>query len=298
MKTTEQQTVHSLKYKVTKTKNGKDFIISIKLADECKNGHNDFSITGEIYPTGKRGDKNTESCGAIGDKIAKCFPEFQIFEDLHLSDVNGAPMYASANGFYHLKNSPIETAAEYLRIPVNEAERLKATSEDEKHFCYNLMRLDIPRKWKAQAQKAIEILEGLTGEKFKDNSTRLQSVELTGDELKDIEEKVKSGYYSQENIFERKLEKQKAEKRKQFDDIKQDFDKEVKKSEDEYNVKFAVLSAGLSIKGFIYYNHKNEGVFNIWEWEKKITEDQFNEFLEFIRKYEGKLPEGITFKLK
>jgi hypothetical protein len=94
--------VNSLSYKVTKSKNGEDFVITIKLADQCKNGHNDFSITAEIYPSGRHGDRNIICAGACGNEVAKNFPEFKVFDDLHLSDVNGAPMYAIGNGFYHL----------------------------------------------------------------------------------------------------------------------------------------------------------------------------------------------------
>src|SRR6185312_390500 len=106
MQTTETTTTNDIRFTTTKTKKGIDYVIKIRLNDECKNGHNDFSITGDMYLSGKvHTDRNNQGGGAIGDEIAKCFPEFKIFNDLHLCDAKGAPMYAQANGFYHLKNS-------------------------------------------------------------------------------------------------------------------------------------------------------------------------------------------------
>ena len=81
-----------------------DIIVKISLNDECKNGHQDFAITADIYKAGYRSDRYFLAGGCCHDDIIKYFPEFKIFIDLHLCDFEGSPMYPSANGFYHLKN--------------------------------------------------------------------------------------------------------------------------------------------------------------------------------------------------
>ena len=56
--------------------------VNIRLNDECKNGHQDFAITGTRHL--KNGDIG--GGGAIGNEIAKKYPEFAIFDRLHLCD--------------------------------------------------------------------------------------------------------------------------------------------------------------------------------------------------------------------
>jgi hypothetical protein len=141
------------------------------------------------------------------------------------------------------------------------------------------------------------LLEQLTGESFEDNSKTLQDIYLSKEKEAEIITKVKSGYYTEGAIQKRKEEKASLEKRKQFDEIKKDLESEIKKHTTEYNVKHAILSNGLSIKNIIYYNHKNECVFNWKDWDDKITQEQFDLFLSAIAKQNFNLPEGITFKL-
>lgn len=160
----------SLIYKTSKTftQDGTkfDIYISIRLNDECKNGHQDFSITGDIYLHDKpKTDKYYFSGGCIHNDILKHFPEFKIFIDLHLSQYNGVPMYAIENGFYHLKNSSKEISMKYLRITENEYSIL-VNSYDKMQLTFLLRDLNIIDRWKSEANKAINILEVLTNTKF------------------------------------------------------------------------------------------------------------------------------------
>lgn len=130
MKTIETiEKSNSLKHRIyTKDVNGDILHIGIRLNDECKNGHQDFAITASCYNKkggGSTADKWFLYGGCSHDDILKVCPELQQFVDLHLCDYNGAPMYAEANGFYHLQEarkdpSKMEMAREYVRATTEE----------------------------------------------------------------------------------------------------------------------------------------------------------------------------------
>ena len=94
---------NSLVYKIRKQSKDFDAVIKIKLNDECKNGHQDFSITANLYKhNAVKTDRNCIGGGCCHDDILKIAPEFKQFIDLHLCDKDGIPMYASANGYFHI----------------------------------------------------------------------------------------------------------------------------------------------------------------------------------------------------
>lgn len=300
------KTVNSLKHTISIDNNKGNYQIDIRLSDDCKNGHNDFAITATFWQVGKeRKDRFCIAAGCCHDKILKFHPELKIFVDLHLSDVNGAPMYAIGNGFYHLKNGFNNTKQgskkfseefkEYYRL-TPEQFRVIATSEDEKMYHYWLTKLGVFDQWKRQANEAIKILESFTGLKFKDDSRAIRNFKMPADEMADIEKLINSGYYSPKKIKERAEDAEKKRVQKQFSDLKEKLDEKIKTLVDEYNVELAVLSYGFSLDNFIYYNHTNTGKFNWKSYESKITKDQFNGFVEFIKTYTGDLPEDITFQ--
>jgi len=171
METLTKNQSNNLKY--TKTivrENGENLVINIRLNDECKNGHQDFSITGELYVSKSRSDRNCISCGCIHEEILKSAPEFKMFVDLHLSDYNGAPMYAVENGYYWLHKNK-ENAINYLRISELEyTELINAKGKGE--FTVLLGSLGITKRWKSEAKKAIKEMEKLTGFEFLNDSTK------------------------------------------------------------------------------------------------------------------------------
>lgn len=155
----------------------KHLFVTIRLNDEGRNGHQDFSVTGEIYEGGKPlTDENLLACGRIHDEIAEYFPEFEPFIKLHLADCEGAPMYAVENGFYHLKNDMTkEKFCNYYRIKPEQYDILKE-SKNELQFAFSLFELGIVKQWKEEAKEAIKILESLTNKTFlKDSKTHLSN---------------------------------------------------------------------------------------------------------------------------
>ena len=162
-----------MKTKIERTaKDGRQFNITISLDDECHNGHQDFSITGSIYEAGKpKVGGYMVSCGAIGDHIAKEFPDLAIFNRLHLCDYAGAPTYAVANGFYQIKRMDVEQFSDYFRCTPVERDML-CVAENEEQFSILLYLSDIPTRWEQEAGEAIKILEGMTGEKWVNDNTK------------------------------------------------------------------------------------------------------------------------------
>jgi len=158
---------NNLKFREYRTsENGEQYKIEIRLNDECGNGHQDFTITGMIWEKGMP-LKDQFMCGggAIGEEIAKNFPEYTIFYKLHLSDYKGIPMYAVENGYYHLKNSPMQVVLDYLRVDEDEYKTLYKCY-DKLNFCITLGGLGIVKRWENEANEAIKLLEKLTGDEF------------------------------------------------------------------------------------------------------------------------------------
>ena len=70
---------------------------TVRYDDRCGNGHNTFSITGEIFTPGKR---DCEAGGCLHDEVSKHFPELAPFIKWHLVSSDG-PLYYVANTVYH-----------------------------------------------------------------------------------------------------------------------------------------------------------------------------------------------------
>ena len=87
-----------------------------------------FSVTGDIYRDVKS-DRTFEMGGCIHNEMAKHFPQVRSLIPLHLSDLEGVPMHALANGHYWVsgcvdgklgqKYTPDQSQAECRKILEN-----------------------------------------------------------------------------------------------------------------------------------------------------------------------------------
>lgn len=281
---------NNLIYKTNKTApNGEQWEIKIRLDDECKNGHQDFSITATYWEIGKvRIDRNMIGGGCCHDEILKHRPDLQIFVNLHLCDFTGCPMYAVENGFYHLINGFNNTKpneanfkaefCSYYRITAEQFDIL-AQSENELRYAINLQKLGILLQWMDEARQAILLLEQWTGKKFLIDSVRTQYTAPTAEQIADEQAKENAGYYLPSKIQERKDKAMQDAKNAEYSKLIAERDKEIGKANREYEVKKAVLNGGLSLDNFIYYSHSNEGCFNWKNYGEKVTEQQFADFV-------------------
>lgn len=279
------------------SKKGTQYRIKIRLNDECKNGHADFSITGDMWEAGKpKTDHYNLGGSAIGDKIAKAFPELAIFNKLHLCDRKGAPMHAAANGFYHLQQGEMskERFCEYYRVTPEQFDIL-ATAEDQNHFKYLLYSIGVVEQWQKEADQATALLEEMTGCEFVDESVRYQLEPLTQEEETEFKERIQNGFYSTEQRQQRAADKRAAEVEKLKAEFTKDYNEATAKAKAEFDAKLLILESGLPLNNFIFYGHSLTGSFNWKGYEKKITEEEFLYFLDFVN---GRTPEGVKWELK
>lgn len=273
--------------------------VHISLDDSCKNGVCNWSVAADIHEKRRNGRFVWRASGCCHEEILKYFPEFKPFVNLHLSNHYGQPMYPVEDGFYHLKNSNKETTINYLRITESEYNVLCDSAEDKGYFTYLLYTLGIVDRWKQESLKAIKQLEALTGNTWK-NPYKPENerfvLKLTNEERTLVENRIKDGYYTNEAIQARKDQKKREEYEKKRNEIIADCEKEIQKAENRKLVRLAVLDTGIPFKNVIYYNNTNDLAFNWNDYEEKVTQEQFDKFVNTVDK--TKLPENITFKLK
>lgn len=276
---------NNLIYKTTYIKkNGNLVDVTIRLNDECKNGHEDFSITGYEYKSKRRSDRNMVHGGAIGDQIAKEKPELAIFNNLHLCDWEGRPMHGVSNMKYHLKNDvlPISDFCKYYRITEKEYNIL-LNSGNESHLAYLLVTLGIMDRWKQESIKAINLLEELTGKKFKSDATRTHQNPLDLFDKKEIEAKIENGYFNIENIQSREYKAEREKRVKTMNSLKARFKSDIKEKEIDLTIKLFLVDKFGSHDNCIYYKHTNELVFNWMEnpsYCKIWSLDEYHEFID------------------
>lgn len=74
------------------------------------------------------------------------------------------------------------------------------------------------------------------------------------------------------------------------------YDKKIEEAEREKKVMLYIFDSGISIDNVTYYDHTNKVVFNWKDYDKKISQE---EFVDFINKVDySQLPEGIEFEIK
>ena len=95
-------------FKRAYVEDGREYVLIAKVRydDECGNGHNTFSITGEIWraKNGQPIGRDCESCGCIHDDIAKHLPELAPYIKWHLVS-SDEPMHYIANTVYHAQKA-------------------------------------------------------------------------------------------------------------------------------------------------------------------------------------------------
>lgn len=327
MTTTDTTTepTNALKHTRTLFSNGNKTrtVIKCQLADDCRNGHEHFSLTAVIWEN--RGNNHWVDVGGgcCHEHILALAPEFSPFAALHLSDQDGVPMHAFANAWYWFQGAFPEAAdhshnlgpchggtgsdaksppechrifCEHLRITDTEAGQIAALApRTETELQIILEDMGLPARWKAEAGAAIAKLEQWTGRKFKSAATR-KTWEPVKPELRKLAtQRRASGYYSPEQVAARDAAAAEARKAKRLTEIQSEFERDNEKARRELAVKLYVAERFERLN-CIYYTHTNELSFNWIRSEKLVTRDEFNAFVAGADL--SKLPQGIKFEFK
>lgn len=180
-----------------------------------------------------------------------------------------------------------------------ECVELYKASEDKMYFKYLLFNLGIVDRWKRESDELLVELEDLCGKKwvnpYMPEKERL-TLTLTDEERSLIEDRVKARYYSAENIEKRREEDHKAEMLKKRAEICERYDKRIRQAEAEKKIMLCVFDYGLSTDNAIYYPHLNTLSFNWNSYGEKITQEEFDDFVNKVDR--SQLPEDIRFELK
>lgn len=299
--TTVQNQTNDIRHSIITTDaEGNQMYISIRLNDECKNGHQDFAITADIYQKGKpKADKYLVAAGCCHDAILKACPELKIFVNLHLCDYTGCPMYAVENGFYHITEGfnsvkpESENFKQYYcdeyRITGAQFETL-VKSETKTQFAIKIQELGILSQWKSEADTAISMLENMTGKTFVVDSAKTQFHAPTAEEIREEQGRANTGYYTKEAREQRAKDAVLAELAK----LEAERDKEIGKATEEFEVKKQVLLTGgkKALDNCIYYNHSKTLSFN-WRNYDMISSELYEAIKAAII-----LPDGVSIENK
>lgn len=79
---------------------GGKITVNIRFDDQCKNGHQSFSITADVYTDASRLRRDCQACGCLHDDIARIFPTLAPLIKWHGVNTDG-PTHYIANTLYH-----------------------------------------------------------------------------------------------------------------------------------------------------------------------------------------------------
>lgn len=311
---------NTLRLSFTRIRGNEKTVIKLTLDDDCKNGHEDFSLTADIYEKTLHGWRDSGG-GCCHDHILNLKPELAPFAALHLSTFEGVPMHAFANAWYWFQGAFPESASSPYNggtgssgKPPTEcayifAEHIRATSEEVQAIAAGNPRtqdelqgliedMGFPARWKAEAQAAIATLEGWTGNEFESKATRGRYEPLSSEVRALIAERKASGYYLPENVAKRDLEAKAAAKVKKLATIESDYAAKRKRLEQDYRIDRWMAETFDHKPNVIWYAYSNELAANWTSTEKLLTREEFDALTASIPGEIFDIPPKFVFKDK
>lgn len=291
-------------------------VIKISLDDDCANGHEDFSLTADIFEKSGNGRWVDVGGGCCHDHILKLRPDLKPFADLHLSDYRGVPMHAIANAFYwfagwqgglcqkhHAGTGSSAKTTDQCRAIFQS--HIRATDAEMEVFStcgamasaelqMAIEDLGIPARWYVEAKSAIAKLEEWSGLKFETKSTRARFFALSTEVREAIKAKRASGYYDPAAVAARKAVELADKKQKAIAEVYADTKAGVEKLERKRQFKvWEIETFGPEGANMIYYDHTNEIAVNWSRIDRLMTRAEFDAMV--ANADLSKLPENVKF---
>lgn len=288
---------NELKYKETKKIGENTFIdVEIGLRYIKENGYSYFYAVGDVYEL-KRARKEIIPSGYIHEEILKYFPEFKIFVQLHGNYSYGMPIHMLSNLKFAIDNSKIDAICSSLDISDVMAKELICWGEEIDYIKYFLEENDIICHLRSKANKAIKMLEELTGNEF-DNPDVLGIYDyepLNNDTKEKIKKLHENGYFTMDNVIKRRDEKIKELNLKFLEKEKMKLEKEKREIDNEIKVLEYLCDEGISLNNHAYLRSVNVLSINLFKYrENAMSEEDYNRFLDNVDY--SKLPKGIKFE--
>lgn len=283
----------------TETKQiGKNTFIDVEIGlkyIEAK-GYSYFYATGEKYNL-NGGIKNVFDFGCIHDEIVKYFPEFKIFVNLHGNDSYGMPEYMLSNLKFEIDNGKIAAIRRTLGISEEMAKEITCWGEEIDYMKYFLEENGIIYHLRSKANKAIKMLEELTGNEF-DNPDILGIYDYiplckeVKDRIKKLHEK---GYFTIDNVIKRRGEKIREIQMQRLESEKKKLESEKKEIDNEIQVLQYLFDRGIKIDCHAYLRSVNILSINLLKnGDGVMTENEYKDFINSVDY--SKLPKNISFE--
>ncbi len=289
---------NTLRHSFTLIRGNEKTVIKLTLDDDCRNGHEDFSLTADIYEKTPHGWRDSGG-GCCHEHILKIKPELAPFAALHLSTFEGVPMHSASNAWYWFQGAfpefsvekyhggtgsdgkpPAECAlifAEHIRATPEEVQEIASQNprtQDELHAIMEDM--GFPDQWSLEAQAAIKQLEEWTGNEFESKATRGRYEPLSAEVRAAIAERKASGYYLPENVAKRDQEAKAAVKAKKLAAIETDYAAKRARLDQDYRIDKWMAETFDKKPNVIWYAHSNELAANWTSTEKLLTRAEFD----------------------
>lgn len=98
--------------------------VELRFDDECRNGHETFTITAGLYINGR-----LDACGRLHREIIDAYPELAPLVKWHLCSTDG-PIHCAANTLYYIKEGHLNYARAAAIWPDATEEQLKAATRE------------------------------------------------------------------------------------------------------------------------------------------------------------------------
>ena len=189
---------NSMEKQIVKTLPEEKYVITCKLADECRNGVEHFSITYDYFKKGRNGHWYNRG-GGCGADLYKKFKDLglELICKLHLTNFNGVHVWTVENGMYYIEHGEMDTAKRFLRVTDEEMEVLRYINNPIDFKCA-LIDMGVAKRWKEEADECIKWLSG-SDEPFVSKAGDKYDFKVSDIEMSSYLDKKKKGVYSKEN---------------------------------------------------------------------------------------------------